>query len=166
MLTEVAGTQGTAYDSSERGLLAKISLKSVLTSFPCSPRSGDKAIPCCPAPPHILCLIPWWHQAGQTLCKRKGDYLRFAGLADDEWEYHRIPRAASQERGRRRRRQAPSAPRAAAGLTERRPLARAHARTRKAAVSLVAFPATGWCAPSLTTSWPSSLGLGFTDCPS
>lgn len=84
------------YGSSEAGLVAKISLKSILTSFPCVPPSGDKATPACPAPPHILCFIPSGHQAGQTLCKRKGDYLCFAGLADEEWE---SPHPASSKPG-------------------------------------------------------------------
>lgn len=77
--------------------MAKISLRSILTSFPCFPLSGDKATPACPAPPQILCFIPSGHWAGQTLCKWKGDYLCFAGLADEEWESS--PNPASSEPG-------------------------------------------------------------------
>lgn len=82
----------TGYGSSAAGLVAKISLRSILTSFPCFPHSGDKAIPSCPA---SFAVFPSGHRAGQTLCKWKGDYLCFAGLADEERESPPCP-ASSQ----------------------------------------------------------------------
>lgn len=168
MLTEFAGTQGTSYDSSERGLLVKISLKSILTSFPRVPPSGDKAIPSCPAPPHILCLIPSRHQAGQILCKRKADYLCFAGLADDEGESSLHP-ASSEPReglggvgGR-----CYQHPRLQWGWPRGPHLHGCIVASPGPANQLfpwVVFPAMCWCALSLTKSQTSSLGLGFTGC--
>lgn len=80
--------------------------------------------------------------------------------------HHRIPLAASQERGWAVRRKVLSAPKAAAGLAEGPPLEWVHRGlpgTRKAAVS----PGTGAvrrCGLSPVRSWTSSLGFGFTDC--
>lgn len=146
----------TGYGSSAAGLVAKISLRSILTSFPCFPHSGDKAIPSCPA---SFAVFPSGHRAGQTLCKRKGDYLCFAGLADEERESP--PRPASSQPG--------EGLGGAGGRCSQHPrqLAGVHRGlpgTREAAVSLGAA-AVFWCALSPVRSQTSSPGLGFTDCP-
>jgi len=40
-------------------LVAKISLKTILTSFLCFPPSGDKAMPCALHRPVSFALLPW-----------------------------------------------------------------------------------------------------------